>query len=73
MREQTRAVRGREAAAGPVPVDVGVDVALLRAVVGADEEVEPSVVVEVGHGHGVDGVAGSSARLSSRRPSGPFQ
>ena len=53
MGKQPGAVVGRESPAGPIPVDVGIDVPHAVVVVGADEEVEQAVPVEVHDGHGV--------------------
>ena len=69
--EEARAVVGGEAAPGAIPVEVGVDVALAAVVVGADEEVEEAVVVEVGHGHGVDGAGGEQSAAVFAQAVGP--
>lgn len=71
--EEAHPVRVGEALALPVPVDVGVDVADGASVIAAHEEIESSVVVEVGTPSLDTALAGSIVRLSSLRPSGPSQ
>ena len=58
MGEQPCAVLGRETAAGPVPVNVGIDVPHPVVVVGTDEEIEQAVPVEIHDRHGIHRVAG---------------